>query len=115
MARPNSIVATGARDNTTEYDYADGVTVQVFEWESGARGSARVYDTGGKIDLEVNVRRQGDTIETTFESSGKPWTLLLRGVSGYRAAHGAHAEIAKDGIALRPSGTAGSVRIDLNA
>jgi len=115
MARPNSIVATGARDNTTEYDYADGVTVQVFEWESGARGSARVYDTGGKIDLEVNVRREGDTIETTFESSGKPWTLLLRGVSGYRAAHGAHAEIAKDGIALRPSGTAGSVRIDLNA
>lgn len=113
LARPNSIVATGARDDTTEYDYADEVTLQVFEWESGVRGVTGVYDARGEIDLEVSLQRQGDTIEAAFESSGKPWTLLLRGVSGGRAAHGAHVENTEKGIALRPSGTAGSFRIDI--
>ena len=43
LVRPNSIIAMGSHDDRPDYDYNDGVTLQVYELANGAQASATLY------------------------------------------------------------------------
>jgi len=80
MVRPNSIIAVGSVENKPDYDYADGVTLQVFEIEDGSTLSSIVHDTNSLEQLKVSVERKGQDINIKTDISNKPWSLLLRGI-----------------------------------
>lgn len=56
------------------------MTHHVFALEDGATATAQVPSLDGSIETSVNVTRMGARIEISFSETGKPFTLLLRGI-----------------------------------
>lgn len=102
--RPNAIIAVGRVDDKPDYDYADGAQLQVFELENGARASTVVADMEGKPRLEITAAREGQvvTIEVQGTDSGKPWTVLLRGIKEVASVAGADSTLDPRGTRLQP-------------
>lgn len=80
MVRPNSIIAVGNVDCKPDYDYAKGVTLQVFEICDGASLSSIVHNMNSEVELKVTVKRTGEDISIKAEIENKPWSILLRGI-----------------------------------
>ena len=77
--RENTLLPVGANDEAVDYDYADGVTLELYALSDGKSASCTLStgDGTGKA-LSVTVRREGAELVVTANGS-KPWTLLLVG------------------------------------
>lgn len=102
MVRPNSIIAAGREDRRPDYDYADGVTLHVFELQDGSNASATVYNTDGKPELTVSARRSGNRVAIDLDGEGKPCSILMRGISNVCSLQGAISQTDKYGIKIIP-------------
>jgi alpha-D-xyloside xylohydrolase len=80
LARPNSIIPIGANDHIPDYDFADGVTLHVFELEEGAAITGRVPTQDGSTALEVSVSRERQQVSMSVTGASKPWRVLLRSI-----------------------------------
>ncbi|MDR2373350.1 MAG: alpha-xylosidase [Bifidobacteriaceae bacterium] len=94
LVRPNTVLPLGARDDTAEYDWSDGLTLAMFELADGHDSTlvipASEAGTGAE-DATFQVRREGETITVTTDSA-KAWAVLLgtkrhAQVAGTDAAH----------------------------
>ncbi|ADA67036.1 glycoside hydrolase family 31 [Thermotoga petrophila RKU-10] len=75
FVRPNSVIPAGSVDDRPDYDYADGVTLNVFEISNK---TAHVYNTRDEVELSVKVERRENEIHVeVLKDSGKPWKLLF--------------------------------------
>ncbi|MBD9698490.1 alpha-xylosidase [Flavimobilis sp. GY10621] len=80
LVRPGTVLPVGARDDSPEYDWADGVTLRLFEIPDGFDEVVVVPSsqaTGGEA-TEFRVVREGAEIRAT-SSSVSPWRLELGG------------------------------------
>lgn len=80
LVRPGTVLPVGARDDAPEYDWADGVTLRLFEIPDGFDEVVVVpasQVTGGEA-TEFRVVREGAEIRAT-SSSVSPWRLELGG------------------------------------
>jgi alpha-D-xyloside xylohydrolase len=102
MARESSIIAVGANESKPDYDYADGVTLHVFELQDGYEASSVVVDTEGKIELKVTMKRQLQNMEVEAKSTGKPWSILLRGIKSVAAVEGGSYQSVEAGTKIIP-------------
>lgn len=106
MVRPNTILAIGANDQRPDYDYADGVELHVFALEDGSRAACDVYDVKGELQLSAEAVRDGSVITIKIEgvaaSSGKPYSVVLRGITDAVSVEGATAEPVAEGLKLVP-------------
>jgi alpha-D-xyloside xylohydrolase len=66
LARPGAVIPVGAVDDRPDYDYADGVTLRLYEIPDGARVTTLI-DPGGQ---EFTTTRSGNTIRVTAATSG---------------------------------------------
>ena len=57
LARPNSIIPLGRRDDRPDYDYADGVILHVFELAEGRHTPVVIHSTTGQLDVTFEVAR----------------------------------------------------------
>ena len=80
MVRDNTIIAVGSNDTKPDYDFAEGVSLQVFNLEDGKSASATVLSMKGEPELEVGLSRKGNTVEVRSSGVGKPWSLLFKGI-----------------------------------
>ncbi len=74
--RENSIVALGARDDDPVYDYADGVTLNVYALGDGATARTTIYSAQNECVLEASVSRNGGKY-TVCVHTDKPCTVNL--------------------------------------
>lgn len=80
MVRPNSIIAVGNIENKADYDYADEVTLQVFEISDEASLCCIVHNINSEEELKVSVKRKGKHIIIKADIENKPWSILFRGI-----------------------------------
>ncbi len=71
FVRPGTVLPWGARQDRPDYDHADGVTLQAYEFGDGDRfeltvGAARFL-----------VRRDGELIIATADGTERPWHLRV--------------------------------------
>ncbi len=88
MVKPGSIVPVGASETLTDYDYADGITLHVFELDEGAEASTVVVDPRGRAEISVSARRENGIVTVEAAGAGKPWSVLLRNARGVADAEG---------------------------
>ena len=105
MVRPNSILAVGSRDERPDYDYGDGVTLQVYELADGQAASAVVPSLSGDVAGTVEAARQGQTITVTVRGQVARWDLLLVGVESIASIDGGSAGNDPSGTRIVPDGT----------
>jgi alpha-D-xyloside xylohydrolase len=102
MVRPNSIIAIGNVDEKPDYDYADNVTLHIYELEEGLSAETTIYSTDGILELKVIAKRIGNTIVVEHEGTGKLWSVLIRGANGCASVAGASAAVVTMGLKLTP-------------
>ncbi|WP_424766428.1 hypothetical protein [Paenibacillus sp. sgz302251] len=91
FVRPNSIIALGANDVRPDYDYADGVTLELHHLEDERSASTIVRDVKGGAEMTVTASRQGRTISVQVDGSGKPFSFALKGLGDIVSVEGNHA------------------------
>ena len=106
LVRPGSVLAVGARDDRPDYDYADGVTLRIYQLADGQRVSTSVPAMSGEQAAEFSVVRDGDVIRVDRAGSPAPWQVLLVGQSHGARVDGATALAHEQGTLVQvPSGT----------
>ena len=113
MARPNSIVAVGKSSTEVDYDFAAGVALHLFELCDGAVAKAIVRNKNAGVELDAVATRAGDAITVNASGTGKPYTLVLRGVERIKGAQGASFAASPQGVAIAPERFTGSFMIQL--
>ncbi|WP_337098146.1 alpha-xylosidase [Paenibacillus sp. YIM B09110] len=99
FVRPNSFLALGANDLRPDYDYADGVELQLHNLEDGRTAETIVRDLKGVSELTISAVRSGSSISFKVKSSGKPFSVSLKGIGAIASVEGAAAEV--DGAIAR--------------
>ena len=102
FVRPNSIIAVGNNTSLPDYDYADGVELQVFGFENDAIASTVVYNTDGLAEITVTVERVGNELTLEVAGSSKPWTVVVKGAKEVSSIDGAAVAVEAAGLRLSP-------------
>ncbi|MEU8361652.1 alpha-xylosidase [Nonomuraea sp. NPDC048882] len=94
LVRPGAVIATGARDDRPDYDYADGVTLNVHEPADGEVTTVTVPDSGGRPAAVFEVSREGSRLRARrIEGAPAPWNLRHAGTHAAAAPGTDHIEI----------------------
>jgi alpha-D-xyloside xylohydrolase len=98
MVRPNTVLAIGNQDVRPDYDYADGVTLRVYQLEDGKRATAEIPSVTGAIQATFTVWRAGRMINVERKGKNKGWQLLLAGIPAIASVEGATAQAGPQGV-----------------
>ncbi|WP_145948876.1 alpha-xylosidase [Paenibacillus sp. Y412MC10] len=113
MIKPNTLLAVGKEDSRPDYDYADGVSLHLFELGDGASAQADIVNTLAEQELSATASRSGNVIEVKASGAGKPWTLVLRGIAEVASVDQGTAASGEHGAVITPAAGASSVTITL--
>ncbi|HEU0295853.1 MAG TPA: alpha-xylosidase [Anaerolineales bacterium] len=79
LARPNTIIPIGNRTDRPDYDFSDGVTLQIFSMEDGHTSRVEVPSLDGKIETVFAIECRGDTIHIQRRGPAKAWNVARGG------------------------------------
>ena len=77
LVRPNSILAVGACHDKPDYDFAEGVTFYLSEFEDGASAEIFVTDVKGNKVRKVSATREGNVITVKVDGGSENWDCKL--------------------------------------
>lgn len=100
MVKPNSIIPVGKEDGKADYDYADGVTLHLFNLDNGKEAEAKVRNAKGGLELAVSVKRTENIIRVRVKVSNKPWGILLRNIGKISELNNLETETTPEGVKI---------------
>lgn len=112
MVRENSIIAVGAKDDDTEYDYADGVILKAYELVNNAPASTVVYDQKSQLQVKAEITKKDNVININVESS-KAYSVVLVNVTNLASVENGKMEVKGNDTVITPNGS-GEVICKLN-
>jgi alpha-D-xyloside xylohydrolase len=112
LARPNSIIPVGNRDDRPDYDYADGVTLQIYELAEGVHAPVILRATDGSTAATFHVERNGNIVTIQAKGTSKPWQALMVGVPSL-SIEGGQVENTAEGILVKAANPTAIVKISL--
>jgi alpha-D-xyloside xylohydrolase len=98
LVRPNSIIAIGVHDTQPDYDYAEAVTLRVYELEEGKSATAEIPTVKGEIETTFTMQREGRRIMVERKGGAKAWQVLLVGIPAITSLEGGTAENGPQGV-----------------
>ena len=79
LVRPNSVIPIGNRPDRPDYDYSDGVTLQVFQLEDGKQISVEIPSSDGKIETTFEIKREGRNLYIQKHGPAEEWSVSFAG------------------------------------
>ncbi|MFC5701020.1 alpha-xylosidase [Cohnella faecalis] len=113
FVRENSLIPVGAEDSRPDYDYAQGVTLQLFSLQDGATATASIPTVTGETAFTASASRSGSTVTIDTQGAADGWSVLLRGVTSATSVQGGTAETGAEGVRIIPSAGASRLIIAL--
>ncbi|WP_373230465.1 alpha-xylosidase [Cohnella sp.] len=114
FVRENSLIPIGKEENKPDYNYADGVMLQLFALQDGSVASASVPTMKGELQLSVKATRSGNQITVEAEGNNtEGWSLLLRGEYAISDVQNGQASAHEQGTLVVPASGFKSVVITL--
>ncbi|PMQ01996.1 MAG: alpha-xylosidase [Dictyoglomus sp. NZ13-RE01] len=114
MVRPGSIVAVGDNKERPDYDYADNVTLYVFEPIEGEKASCEVFDQDGNLNLRVILKRVGNKLNFDIDYEiGKPFSILLFSVENIKSIKNGSFQKVEKGIKILPDKGVKGIEVEL--
>ncbi len=80
LVRPGAVIPVGAIGDRPDYDYADGVTLRVYQLPDGARVTTTIPATTGQDAAVFVTSRQAGSIRVEAADAPGAWRVLLVGV-----------------------------------
>ena len=115
MVRPNSVIAVGSQEDRPDYDYGDGVTLQVYELADGESAAAIIPTIEGDVIATFEVRREDRKITVEKQGACERFQVLLAGIPSVASVEGGAAESTQQGTLVTPLDGADGLRILLEA
>jgi alpha-D-xyloside xylohydrolase len=101
MARPNSVIPVGSITDKPDYDYNEGVTLQVYQLEDGKQASIEIPTLDGKIETRFDVKREGSRITIQRQGASKAWNVFLAGIDSVEQAGNAEMETVNGSVSIK--------------
>ena len=101
MARPNSVIPVGSITDKPDYDYNEGVTLQVYQLEDGKQASIEIPTLDGKIETRFDVKREGSRITIQRQGASKPWNVFLAGIDSVEQPGNAEMETVNGSVSIK--------------
>lgn len=76
--RPNSVIPVGSCQSGPVYDYADHVTLQVYQLEEGMEKNVRIVGTDGEEEQRYCLKREGEGLRVETDGK-KPYQVKISG------------------------------------
>jgi len=76
----NTIIPVGINAERPDYDYAEGVSLHVFNIRDGADFDVEVPNVDGGIAAVFHCVRNGKTLTITCKNAPKAWSVQMRGM-----------------------------------
>ncbi len=114
LVRPNSVIAVGDRADRPDYNYAAGVTLQVYELAEGQPITTTIPSLGGDELASLKLQREGRTITVEPTGSLNNWRVLLVGDRSVRSIEGGTAENQATGTLVTPQHAGANLMILLD-
>jgi alpha-D-xyloside xylohydrolase len=102
MVRENSIIAVGSENSKPDYDFADGVTLNVYELQEGRSANVEVINLEGQCELKISAALNNKEITIEAEGAEKAWSIFLNGVFNITSVEGASLAVEEKGSKLIP-------------
>ena len=80
LVRPNSVIPIGSRTDKPDYDYSDGVTLQIYQLADGKQAMVEIPGLDGTIETTFDIRREENLIHIRRQGLSKPWQISLIGI-----------------------------------
>ena len=113
LARPGAVIPVGAVADRPDYDYADGVTLQVYQLPEGAARSVTVPVADPRRQpASFTVSRDRGVIRAEAAAPAGRWQLLLAGVRAVGPVTGGTAAAHEQGTLIQADG--GAVEVGLS-
>jgi alpha-D-xyloside xylohydrolase len=101
LVRPNSVIPIGSHSDRPDYDYTDGVTLQVYQLEEGKQVRVEIPTVDGNIETSFEIRRQGNEIQIQRRGSSKPWSVLLVGIGSVENVNNTNSEMMNGSLLIK--------------
>jgi alpha-D-xyloside xylohydrolase len=102
LVRPNTLLAVGGRSDRPDYEYADGVTLQLYALDDGRTAAASVPTPQGDSETRFTAARAGRTISIDRRGPSNGWSVLLAGIPSTESIEGGTAETCPQGVRVIP-------------
>jgi alpha-D-xyloside xylohydrolase len=79
MVRPNTVLPVGNCDSKPDYDYAEGVTLKLYQIAEGAEITTLIPDINGQISMKVTTKRVNHVITVMTEGENTNWFVEVVG------------------------------------
>jgi alpha-D-xyloside xylohydrolase len=103
LARPDSVIPFGAVSRKPDYDYADGVTLRIYELADGTHVTRRLVGPDGATAAVFTVAREAGRITVEALEAPSGWRVQLCGVAEAEA-EGARTSPDPLGLIAEPAG-----------
>ncbi|MFI3207032.1 MAG: alpha-xylosidase, partial [Clostridia bacterium] len=98
MARENSIIAFGANNTETDYDYMSGINFNIFELSDKA--TAEIFDTKVEKTLKITAVNESGEITITLDGYYENAKVLMRNIFDIQNLSGGTAEKTEQGMLI---------------
>jgi alpha-D-xyloside xylohydrolase len=113
LVRPGSVVAVGGRDDRPDYDFGEGVTLQVYELAEGQAVSVTIPSLAGEVATTFEVRREGGAISVERRGAARQWQVALMGIASVGTVRGGEAQPGEGGVWVKAAPDAQRVEVAL--
>jgi alpha-D-xyloside xylohydrolase len=112
LVRPGAVVPVGAVDDRPDYDYAEGVTLRVYELADGARVTTTVPAATGQGVSAFVTSRDGGVIRIEAQDAPGAWHALLVGVHSVASVAGGIPTSHQQGALVQSAGDVLVITLD---
>ena len=114
LARPDTVIPFGSQTDRPDYDYSDGVTLQVYDLEDGKQASVEIPTLDGKIETRFDVKREGKVIYIQRQGpSNKTWNVFLIGIDSVENIENTEIEITSGSMMIKADHDTNELTIQL--
>lgn len=104
MVKPGSIIPIGNNKERPDYDYADNVTLYIFEPIEGKESICEVYSLKKEVELKIKLLKENNKTKINIEKdSGKPYSIILFDNFKVQKVIGGEIEKTEKGIKIIPN------------
>ncbi|MCQ4087110.1 alpha-xylosidase [Saccharibacillus sp. JS10] len=110
FVKSGTLLAIGSQDSKPDYDYADGVTLHLFQLEEGQTASAQVIGLDTTTQVQASAVRSGSELKIQV-SGGQAVKVVLRGVENVASVDGASPENSEQGLVLTLNSESATIQL----
>jgi alpha-D-xyloside xylohydrolase len=81
LVRPGTLLPLGAHSDRPDYDFADGVTLRLYELGDAQQAVTEVPTLSGGLAARFVAEREGDLVRISRTAGTAPWNIELVGVT----------------------------------